>query len=88
MFTITFNSKTSAYACNEQEGNYLFISYQESYINDLLKHRGYVYTNDIYELFGVEWNPEWENLVYTDKNKPIKFKIREKLEDGFVIDID
>ena len=30
----------------------------EKYINEIIRHRGYIYLNQIYAMLGVEWNPE------------------------------
>ena len=85
----TFNSKTSPAAQpNNAEANLLFLRYQERYLNDLVKVRGYIYQNTIYEALGVKWDPEWENLCLLWKdNSEVKLAIRGVNEDGFDIDI-
>jgi hypothetical protein len=85
---ITFNSKTSPYATTDKECNLLFIRCYETYCNDILKARGYIYLNTIYELFGVKWNPEWENLCMLYKpDVTLRVAIRCVNEDGFDFDI-
>lgn len=88
MYTFTFNSKTSPYATKDVKYNQMFILQQERFINDMLKVRGYVYLNTIYEMFGVKWDIEWEN-IYLDyvPGAYIQFAIRGANEDGFDIDI-
>lgn len=88
MYTITFNSKTSPYATKDVKYNQMFILQQERFINDMLKVRGYIYLNTIYELLGIKWNIEWENfcLQYVP-GAYIRFGIRCANEDGFDIDI-
>lgn len=84
----TFNSKTSAQSHQNREANLMFIRYQENYFNDVLRVRGYLYFNDIYEAFGLEWNPEWENLYISYKQHGlVKLDILCANEDGFDIDI-
>lgn len=88
MLQFTFNSKTSAYADRHSEVNLMFIRQQEVYFNDILRVRGYIYLNTIYEMLGVKWDPEWENLCLLYKpNASLKFGIRCANEDGFDIDI-
>ena len=88
MFKITFNQNTSMYTFKSKETDRLYIRIQEDYVNDLLRVRGYIYANQIYEALGVEWNPERENLClrYDGGNK-INFHVQ-SVEDGFEITID
>ena len=85
---ITFNSKTIPYAMTDSQYNQVFIRQQENYFNDVLKIRGYIYPNTIYERLGIKWNPEWNNpcLRYNPCMK-LKLAIRSVNEDGFDIDI-
>lgn len=41
--------------------SFWFLRNTETYINDLIRHRGYVYLNQIYEMLGIGWNPDEEN---------------------------
>lgn len=85
---ITFNSKTSPYATTDAEHNHMFIRLQENYFNDVLKVRGYIYANTIYEMLGIKWDPDWYNpcLRYEPCAK-LKLVVRDVNEDGFDIDI-
>lgn len=88
MYTITFNSKTSPYATKDAKCNQMFILQQERFINDMLKVRGYIYLNTIYELLGIKWDIEWENLCLRyEPGAYIRFAVRGANEDGFDIDI-
>ena len=88
MFTITFNSKTSPYATTDVKVNRMFILQHELHFNTMLKVRGYIYLNTIYEMFGIKWNPEWENLCLRyEPNMKLRLAIRGSNEDGFDIDI-
>ena len=88
MFKITFNQNTSVYASKSKVADRMYIRMQEDYVNDLLRIRGYVYTNQIYESLGVAWDPERENLclIYDGGNK-INFHVQ-SVNDGFEITID
>lgn len=89
MDIFTFNSKTSPAAKpNDAEANLLFLRYQERYLTDLLRARGYIYLNRIYEALGVKWNPEWRNLcMLWENDAKVELAIRGVNEDGFDLDI-
>lgn len=84
----TFNSKTSPYATTDVEHNQMFIRLREDYFNDILKVRGYIYLNTIYEMLGVEWDPDWYNpcLRYQPCAK-LRLSVRTANEDGMDIEI-
>lgn len=86
---ITFNSKTSPYAMTDAKYNEMFIRQRENFFNDVLKVRGYIYPNTIYEMLGIKWNPIWNNpcLLYNPCAK-LRLVIRDVNEDGFDIDIN
>ena len=46
---------------NTMQYNYNFLRTQENYINDIIKYRGYIYLNQIYEILGINWHPDYEN---------------------------
>lgn len=85
----TFNSKTSPYATTDVEFNQMFIRRQENFFNDVLKVRGYIYLNTIYEMLGIKWDPDWNNLClrYEPYEAKLRFAVRAVNEDGFDIDI-
>lgn len=87
---ILFNQGSSAFVTPEHNYNLMFIRHQELHFNNLLTHRGYVYLNEIYNAFGVKWDPKDENLccIY-DKDACIRLNSRfvEELN-GFEIDIN
>lgn len=62
-----FNQDTSCYAELDEMVNRIFVRTQEDYLNDVLKARGYVYMNQIYEVLGFAWDPERENRCYIYK---------------------
>ena len=85
---ILFNRSTSAYVTPEYNYNLMFIRHTELHLNNLLTHRGYVYLNEIYDAFGVKWDPKDENVccIY-ENNNCIRFDTR-SIDDGFEIDIN
>lgn len=52
----------------ETERDSMYLTVMEQYINDILKHRGYIYFNQIYELLGCPWNPD-------DRNPCVKSRV-------------
>lgn len=63
---LKFNRDTSIYASEDREWNTLFLRSNLCYMQDLLKSRGYIYLNQIYELLGIAWNPEQNNRCYVN----------------------
>ena len=58
--TIPFDSN-NPYWTGDTERDGMFLSVQENYINLVLGQRGYIYHNQICELFGCSWNPDDRN---------------------------
>lgn len=57
---ITFDKQNTNWT-NDQSYNHMFLLMEERYINDLIRSRGYVYLNQIYEALDTKWNPNDEN---------------------------
>lgn len=53
--------------------NYMskFIEHLICYLRDKMRHKGYLYLNEICETFGIAWNSNDENVCY-------------KMEDGLI----
>lgn len=47
-----------------------FVEQSEKLINDFIKNKGYIYLNQVYEHFGIPWDPKKENILF---NKPLEF---------------
>lgn len=58
--TIPFDSQNHNWTGN-RENDYMLLRAMENNINDILKHRGYIYLNQIYELLGCSWDPDVRN---------------------------
>lgn len=77
---IIFDVNHCAGATRNREFNLAYIYHIQNHINDVLRAKGYVYLNFIYEHLGAEWSPLWENTCYIyDKNDPrlITFDVNE-----------
>lgn len=62
-----FNQDTSVYSEPDEVFNLHFVRSKQIYLNELLRARGYVYMNQIYETLGLRWDPERENRCYIYK---------------------
>ena len=62
-YKVIFDSN-SLYWTKDAGANRMYIKLQENYFNDLLKKRGYVYLNMIYEGLGLRWDCEGENPCF------------------------
>lgn len=63
MKTIVFDSNASYWSKN-LEMNRTYLNLQRYYLKDRLIYKGYLYLNEIYDTFGVAWNPDDENVCY------------------------
>lgn len=53
-----FDEKTTYQYKNDPLLNRFFLTSQQNYANDLLKSRGYLFLNEVYNMLGLEWCPE------------------------------
>ena len=77
--SIKFDKKSKEWN-DTPEWNECFIQLEERYFNTIITALGYIYLNDIYEMFDVKWNPDNNNQCI---RKPITFETEEK-EDGSI----
>ena len=78
-----WDKNSITYDENNEEYNRLFIYHVFECFNDLIEVRGYLYLNAIYEMFGVAWDTDRENLYFRER---IRFKV-DKIQDGFLINV-
>lgn len=64
--TLIIDKKNPLYC--DDEMMFITIAHHINWLNDLLKNQGYVYTNYIYEIFNVVWNPKCDNNVFLYEN--------------------
>ena len=84
--TIYFD-KSCPYWSKDDEMNRYFLNHQMDYVMDLIKHRGYIYLNQIYEQIGVEWDTERENICIKNLDFTVVIGLDDK-HDRWTIDID
>ena len=86
-YKVIFDRNTP-YWSKDDESNLMYIRHQTLYMTSLLRGKGYVYLNQIYESLGAEWNPENENpcAIYS-KGNSIKFSIRQLFVGVFEVTI-
>ena len=63
MITIKFDESAVNW-CKDQETNHMYLIQQKHWFEDLFKHRGYIYLNQIYEALGVRWDSTKENVLW------------------------
>lgn len=74
MKTIMFD-KNATYWENDIDDNLCFVRMRGRYISDLLTVRGYLYMNQIYEHFGIKWNPEDLNELFFCRQRTDLFRV-------------
>ena len=80
--------KCSVNWTKSRECNIYFLHYVQDYINGVIKHRGYMYLNQICEHLGVEWNPDWDNpCIRNDERRIVNFSTVERSENSFLVNI-
>lgn len=66
-----FNEKCLAWT-KDPESNKYFLLHQQSYANELLKHRGYLFLNEIYDILGIPRTKAGQVIGWIfDKDNPI-----------------
>lgn len=63
METLHFNETSMGWTKNDATNRH-WLQLQIDYLQELLKYRGYLYLNQIYETLGIEWDPEKVNICY------------------------
>lgn len=58
--TVEFGKESTLWS-TERSCNIAFLKSMEMYMNDLIRCRGYIYLNQIYEMLEIKWNPKDEN---------------------------
>lgn len=74
-FKFVFDENSPCYDKMNDDVNLMVVKYRAMYLCDLLKAKGYLYMNEIYEQFGVKWNPEGNNPCFIyDEHRSLKFR--------------
>jgi hypothetical protein len=73
MKTIEFNNDATAWT-GRVDNDLMFLETQADYIKEMFVHRGYMYLNQIYEYFGIKWNPGFVSPCYLLKSGPLTFR--------------
>ena len=84
---LIFDEKSSMYFNGNNDYNLMWLIRVKAHIEDMLRFRGYMYLNQIYDLYGLRWNLENENpyLIFNpQKNIEIDYN---KIDSGYEITI-
>ena len=88
--SVSFDSK-SPYWMDDQAYIYKFLRMAERYVNETIRHRGYMYLNQICEQLGVGWNPEDGNACIKNDNVDriefVQFETFSQPDNSFLIHI-
>ena len=86
--TLIFDSSSSAWI-NDRRVNIVFLRIQETHLNEILKHRGYIYLNEIYEALCIGWNPGDENVCIRNDSadRRIDFVVDDEPNNSFSVHI-
>ena len=71
--------------CRDNEMIKFFIIHQIEYIRQRLRANGYIYLSDIYETFGVAWDPHDENTVWIHNEHDFQLRYARVGDDAFEI---
>lgn len=83
MKTIIFDEKAADWS-RHPDWNAEYLRAKRAYLMDLFNYRGYIYLNQIYEEFGIGWNPGMINSLYLAKSGPIIIEF-EPVEDNRIL---
>lgn len=67
--------------------NQRFLEVQRERIFERLYTKGYVYSNEIYEAFDVEWNPDNDNVCYRMSDEGLGILIQPARDGTYLIRI-
>lgn len=93
-YSIIFDERSYGWS-NLKRINLIFLKHQESFFNELLRKRGYLFLRDVYEELGLPITKEscivgW---IYDEKNNKIgdnfvSFDIRETNSSNYIVDFN
>lgn len=86
MKIIVFDNN-SAHWTKKNDDNLKFLQMIGHHCQDLFNSRGYMYLNQIYELFGIKWNPALVNSLYLVGSGPIVFEFEPAGDENILIRI-
>lgn len=91
-YVIIFNQTTSwKWKKGDLEHNKYCLKDMCQHLTNVLKWRGYVYLNQVYEHVGVSWNPDDDNPVFRHEpcgSDPLPVYNIEEGFDGYVLTIN
>ena len=72
---------------DDAEQNLMYLACQENYSNDRLKHRGYLFPNDVYDMLGIARTSAGQKAgwVYTkDEQDHVSFNVHSAVNRDFI----
>ena len=93
-YKIIFDERSYGWS-NLQKNNLIFLKHQESFFNELLRKRGYLFLRDVYEELGMPITKEscLVGWIYDEKNNKIgdnfvAFDIRDTNSSNYIVDFN
>lgn len=83
MKTIVFDENSILWTKKPKLNNE-YLKAKRDFICTMFDYRGYMYLNQIYENFGIKWNPGLVNCLYLATSGPLTIKF-EPIEDGRIL---
>ena len=93
-YKIIFDKRSYGWS-NVKNYNLIFLKHQESFFNELLRKKGYLFLKDVYEGLGIPITKEscivgW---IYDEKNNKfgdnfVSFDIRETNSSNYIVDFN
>lgn len=84
-----FNAFTSTAWDNSPEYNVIFLNAQQNYANDLLRTRGHLFLNEVYDMLGLDRTREGAVVGWVmngDGDNFVEFRVEEGFNDAFEVD--
>lgn len=66
--------------------NYQYLLRTCEYLKEVIRAKGYMYLNSIYDAFGAKWNPDWKNICYLNEFG-VTFEVEPTDDNYFIIKI-
>lgn len=82
--TIKFD-KNNIHWEDDEEYNHMYLMMAECHMNDFIRHRGYIYLNQICEELGVRWNPDDENPCVRNDGSFVRLWLSSKSDDNSIL---
>lgn len=86
MRSIIFDKLSSQYFDVDDLGcNSYILKNSVGWLEELFRCYGYLYLNKVYEVLGIDWNPDDENICYRKENGPLKITYEAEDAERYIV---